>query len=346
MIETYYRTTIHGYTFQIFKKIDGSVTQMFILDSRGRSCIEIMLNKNLPIPELQLRDVFYKDSCSFTTPFLRGHGTIMMTKALLLFAIKTYEDYPYVTLQDGSAFDCILPDELHKISIPLHTHNFLIYGKTWYERIFGAVPESDLIRERMKESLDILNTPVNGTFSEFWTIKTDGLKPWIDAIKPKIEYMFHQSVGKLSWKDFLYSLFSKKSELSKQFSENIPCSIFKLLLPHLENYFRIPRFQASDWKITRDVIEAYPERTIHFVENNEPSRKKYRTNHTTDPRNLFLSEEVSKYTVGGRHTRKRTKYDKIPYIPRHYGGLYSYLLGEPHTSMDDRRTRKYRKSII
>ena len=270
MIETYYKTTIHGYTFQIFKKIDDSVTQIFILDSRGRSCIEIILNKNLPIHELQLRDVLYKESCSFASPFLRGEGTIAMIKALLLFSMKECIDYSYVTLQDGSAFDCILPDELHKISIPLHTHNFLIYGKTWYERIFGAVPETDLIRERMKESLDILNTPVKGTFSEFWTIKTDGLKPWIDAIKPTIKSMFNQSVGKLSWKDFLYLLFSKKSELSTKFSENIPCSIFKLLLPHLENYFRIPTFKATDWIISRDTIEAYPERTIVFAENNQP----------------------------------------------------------------------------
>jgi hypothetical protein len=341
MVETYYKTNFNGYSFQILKTIDESITQMFILDSRGRSCIEIMLNKNLSTPELLLRDILYKESCSFTSPFLRGEGTIAMIKALLLFAMKEYKDYSYVVLKDGSAFDCILPDELHKISIPLHTHNFLIYGETWYQRIFGAFPETDLLRIRIKESLDHLHKHVEGKFSDFWTIKTDRLgKKWIDTIKPMIEDIFNKSLGKRSWQEFLYLLFSKESELSVKFSENIPCSIFELLLPHLENYFRVPTFQGTDWKISRETIETYPEKNIIFVENSNPSRKKYKTDHTTDPRNLFLLEEIAKYTVVGSNTRKRSRYDKIPYIPKHYGGMYSYLLGDPHTRIYDTRTRK------
>lgn len=100
--------------------------------------------------------VGFHEGCSLFEPMERGFGTQEMVKATLslcrnLFGISKF------TFHDASKFDCLPTGG----EVNLDVHNLLVYGKSWYERKFGAKPSSHAESLRWERSKQLLASVVD-----------------------------------------------------------------------------------------------------------------------------------------------------------------------------------------
>lgn len=345
--EEYYRTTIDGIQFQIYFQQIGNIKYYQIIDKRGNDCVRISMDMGDPERELFMGGLSYKPSCSLDITLPRGNGTVSMIKAALIFAMKMNPELQYIVFSDDSHFDCMIPGESTYISIPLHTHNFIIYGKTWYQRMFGAVPaDNGRWTRQIEPSLEELHKPLPDHFHDLWAIHTSTISKrtdgWVFDAKEDMQATFTtmKSNG-ATCMEYLHAMFSKESLLFKNYGEHVPCSIFYLLMPKLMDMFNVPQFQMTQWKIERTTIESYSEYDSFVVSKNEnPSHIKRRNTYKNNSRLSYLFNNISPYyTIGG--TRKRTSM----HIPGNYGGLHGYLSCPKHERLGRKVTVKHTRKI-
>ena len=320
--DKYFRIVVNGIQFQLLHNIQGSKHIYAVLDSKDVECIRITVDIDDPETELFIGSLSYCPDCALDKSLPRGEGTVAMIKAALIFVMKQTE-MDFVTLTDDSSFDCELPDDDALINIELYTHNFLIYGKTWYQRKFGAVPDDKLEIERERErdmeiSLDNLHKPLPNDFKYIWPNHlSTNLKHnnWLVAFRDEMKELYETKKSEWDSLTYFHEIFGK------EFKENVHCAIFKLLEPHLRKYYNIPNFKMTQWKIERSAIESYPEFT-EIVENVEPLHVK---RNNDEARFTYIPN----FTVGGKRTRKNGTRHTVKYIPKFYAGLYGYLSTAP-----------------
>jgi hypothetical protein len=340
--EEYYRTIVNGISFQLYFQQLGNMKYYTIIDSKGNDCVRINIDGRDPEKELLMGGLSYRPSCALDSTLTRGDRTISMIKAALIFAMKMEPELQYVVFSDDSHFDCRIPGELTHIKIPLHTHNFLLYGQTWYQRMFGAVPADNGFRvEQMEPSIMSLHEPLSDTDS-LWNIKTTNISNvvdgWVFDAKKEMQTMFaSMSASGATCVEYLRAIFSKESPLAKKYGENIPCSVFYLLMPKLVDYFNVPQFQMTQWKIERSVITSYPEYNSTIAKNDSPSHTKRRNTYKNKSRLSYLFNNMPYYTVGG----SKRKF----YMSRKYGGLRGYLSYPKHERVGKKFTVKTPRAL-
>jgi hypothetical protein len=101
-----------------------------------------------------INTVEYHASCTIDGSMKRGDGTREMVQFMIDYAKS--KGVIKIELQDESTIFC---DELHA-KVKLGPFSFLRQGKTWYEKYFGFVPQSDYIEEyerakELRKTLDI-----------------------------------------------------------------------------------------------------------------------------------------------------------------------------------------------
>jgi hypothetical protein len=342
--ETYYKMTIDDLEFQFLYKELGIRKAVYVIDSLGKECASIYVDENTneeenETRELLLSKVTYKPSCKFGGHMLRGQATITMLKGLLAFAMKMISGYAYIIFMDDSHIDCELPGTAHKAQIPLAYFEFILYGKTWYEKHFGAtLDEQDV--ERMRK-IDVANgllmRPVDGDFVPFWRKMVrlgNQLRrlQWYKNLEQTSKELFElHKEHKQSWRSFFYEILGKYGKVSSTLGENIGCSLFTTMMTPIQEMFVIPILHQTHWKIARSTIERYPAFMIDAEANDTPVHIKK----TETKAKLALT---SMYTIGGRTTRKNKR--TLKYVPRGYGGTISFLCMRGTNSYRPRGTRK------
>lgn len=325
--EEYYRMIVNNISFQLYFQQMGDMKYYQIIDSKGNDCVRISIDMGDPEKELLMGGLSFKPSCALDSTLARGSGTISMIKAALIFAMKMNPELKYIVFSDDSHFDCMIPSEPTYITIPLHTHNFLLYGQTWYQRVFGAVPaDNGRWVQQIGPSLVELRKPLPNTFDDLWNINTSNISKktdgWVfDAKKEMMTIFESMRASGATCMDYLRAIFSKESLLAKKYGENVPCSMFYLLMQKLVDYFNVPHFQMTQWKIERKTIESYSEYNSSFSKNDTPTHKKRRNTYKNNSRLSYLFNDMSSYyTIGGSR-----KHKKKQYMSRKHGGLHGYL---------------------
>lgn len=337
--EEYYKVTINGNTFQILKLYSDIYKQYTILDSYGRDCVNIYIQLRNDINRAYLSQVTYRSSCAIGESMMRGLSTINMVKALLLFVMHD-TDFDKIYLKDKSEVDCVLPDEettVYKISLGLLS--FLINGKTWYQKHFGAVVVSD----QRQRQLDIFDAQLKSEMSSIEanqlknaikeSLKSYGTYAWIHNVMKNATEIIVSQIGK-PWRSVFFELFSDKGSFANKMKANMGCLLFEFTNDFIEDMFNPPDLKNINMYIPRETILAYPEANIEFKKDISPIHvDKQRKNMLLKSSMLFNG--VSVYMIGGKKTLKSKN---IKTMPREYGrNLIGYMNRRNKTIKGTRR---------
>lgn len=325
--QTYYTIQNAGIVFQGMVQRRENLRSYTIIDTSGKDCVKITIDDGDPEKEYFLGGLSYRASCSIHPTLIRGAGTAAMIRAAVCFATHMNPDLEYIVFADDSYFDCKLRDEDTYIRIPLHTHNFLLYGKTWYQRMFGAEPadtgrwvsQLDISRQALLQTMDTAD------YLQFPTSNITTSDSWVIDAKKSIHTLFLSMKSRSTHMDFLQALFGRSSELARLYGNSAPCTLFTLMQQKLIDAFVVPFLQMTQWKITRSTILAYPDYAETLIEHDpHPVHvKENETIHTSRSRFSYLFNTVPYFTEGGGETRRNRKNRR--YIPGHYAGLRGYL---------------------
>jgi len=145
-------------------------------------------------------------------------------------------------------------------------HNLIIYGKTWYERNFGAIVNDNEIRMKIDKSVHNLNSVVQKN-KQYKSVRKI-LEYAHDECESQrfqtlLQFAISQleaSVGNKNWMAYFYDLFSSKGAVATQFSEKeYACSLYHLLDTPIMALFKIPyEYESFPMYIPVSAIQSYP----------------------------------------------------------------------------------------
>jgi hypothetical protein len=323
--EKYVRATLNEYTFQILDYQEGSRHFIRLIDRHGKDCIHMYYDDiEDEDVELTLYGLSYKPTCLIGRDMHNGKPTEYMIKSLLIYAMKELPQFTTITFKDTSHFDCILPEDKGVVEIDLPTHNFFVYGKTWYERKFGAkIYQTPVIERKLRIANERLHAYIDIPFKEFQSSVFDRSKinrisrDWYKSVRKDITELYSHDK---TWIAFFYDLFSKDSDafITKKYGTQVSCVLFYSCKKELITLFDINDLQGYDWYISRETIESYDEYSkISYMVDLDPEHKKPRENiHMKHKLNALLH-------WGGSCTKTRKR---IPKRNRMYSGLGGYYI--------------------
>lgn len=326
----YYKLQYTGLEFQVVTGILWGKQHYVILDSSGNECMSVYIDED---NTLLLSYLKYRPTCSITHDMSSGESTIHMIKGLLKFVMEKEPKYNSIHFEDISTFDCILPGKNNTIQISLPFFNFVVYGKTWYERHFQAEITYELLKTDMLTSLSKLNATIENT-----TLYTKLLSETLKRIN-RSKFTSYKTLGtivnecfesalaaKSKWIDLFHTLFTKNGSVSKALGANYSCALF-YSIDDLFYEFNVPNFRRIPMKLTREIISSYPG-TLDIKEDKEPIHI-YRGGNTLDMLSYPYYREYGKGTRRVKHILPLEPYISLP---RYFKNL--------------RRTRKNKKSKI
>jgi hypothetical protein len=271
----YYRLTYKGLTFQIVTGIILGKKQYILRDTSGNECVNVSVDDE---NKLYLSTLQYRPACTVDHPMKKGESTIIMLKGLLKFVIEHEPQHESVLLYDISEFDCALVGQEYTITISLPRNNFILYGKTWYQRHFQAEITDKVLREQMDKSLIKLNELVknndlyNDILSKIQTILKRNKYPKSKELHLVINTCFENAlVLPTTWMKLFYDIFSSDGFLSLNMgkSNNYSCTLF-YHVGMLFNIFDIPTFIDIPMKLSSDTIKSY-DGNVEYEEDKSPA---------------------------------------------------------------------------
>lgn len=340
--ERYIRANVNNFSFQILDQDFEERRYIRIIGNDGVDCLIIQYNKNTGDDDALLSGLSHKTTCSIGTYMSRGEPTKYMIKCALVYAMKHIPEISRIEFKDESFFDCVLANTKRQVPIKLARHNFIIYGKTWYSRIFGAQLLDTMYGIPTKENaMQLANAKLMEPIAMSWdnfaaTILKRALQPKYYKAKWLSEYMKYVKESFYgTWREFFFRIFSKADDAAKVPYESAPCTLYNLLNSYIAEMFGIPQLEDVDWYILRKTIEEYPE-TIVFVDDETPPHK--RIVQKRDPSIIlqYGGECQALYRVGGRESQRSSRRGYRS-VSRRYGGTIGYYI-----SQNPRITRKNR----
>lgn len=339
--DEYYKVNIDDLEFQILKLTSDKSTQYSILDSKGHDCVHIVIQTRRGESRTYLSQVTYRPTCKMFGLMERGLSTVKMVKALLIKVIKDTK-LNKIYLKDKSEIDCILPDEETVVlKVSLGMLSFIIHGKTWYQKYFGANVLNETTSSKMEVANKLLESIVSADEGrKLLELIDDELKyypekMWIVDLEDNVSKIIKSNIDK-SWRILLSELFSHSGTLSRKMKANIGCLLFEILNSFLIEKFNLPDLKNLNMYITRETILAYPEAHIEIEKNDAPIHTDKHRKEMLLKLSAMMNNVSSMYTVGGKHTLKAKR---IKPIPRSYG---RNLIGYFNRRKETNGTRKLR----
>jgi hypothetical protein len=260
----------NGLEFQIVSGIILGKKQYILRDISGNECVNIIINEE---NKLYLSTLQYRPSCTVDRAMKKGESTMFMLKGILKFVLEHEPLYNEIYFVDESTFDCPLVGDGYTITISLPYNNFILYGKTWYERHFEAEITRQKLKEQMETSLLSLNSIVkkdegyDDILSQILEIIKRNHYPKYEELKREINNCFeHALTGATTWMALFYELFSSEGTLSRRMGKgnNYSCTLFNSTRD-IYYIFSIPTFAYVPMKLRRTTIELYPG-AIEYIE--------------------------------------------------------------------------------
>lgn len=163
------------------------------------------------------------------------NGTIDMIRTCITFVFRKYKTITVVTLVDSSKIECN-----DATLIELAPHYILKYGKTWYEKHFGAHLEDPKEATLYAVFLSSLKKPVPFEFDEFDKrfLQKSFLRPkQLAAVKKEIEPYYKKAESLLG---FL-----------REVNAHYDCSIFQNWLLQFMKLYSGVNFNEAYWVINK-----------------------------------------------------------------------------------------------
>lgn len=241
-----------------FGKFDVRITNNEYISIGSRnSCVQIGYSVKTNTARLDWLGT-EKGGCEKEDNPIRGPLTIKMTDlgfTILRDLIPSVN--PFIQLTDSSTFVCILPNG-QKIPMSKQKFNLLLFGKTFYQEAFGAVPMND----------------ENKAHQVFVSARIDPSKkpPIFEFNHPDLNSLLDPIYNKTeTWKDFF-------DELYNQFGYKKLCT---LMYPwYLQTIGILTKHEVTSyWKID---ITSRP-RISYIISNASSGSKATRKNFTYNP---------------------------------------------------------------
>lgn len=201
-------------------------------------CIRITIDKKNKMGLIE--DLVYKKNCSIFEKLNKNNNTIeLLLKSALLFCIKLFPDVLIYRISDMSYIQC---SNSQRISLAdIYT---IKYNKTWYEKIFDAVPiieqkkdienAKELIKQKLNNTIDL---DINEFIDRYYTgTKTLNINKNIDHIK--LAYKKGIKV-----KDYLFYFFNN----------NLDCRLYILFFQIIFGFILYGKY----WEISKETIDQY-----------------------------------------------------------------------------------------
>ena len=303
---SYYKVAINELEFQVFVGILNKKLHYILSDSEGQQCVSIVATNESP-SKYYLSKVAYKPACAIGCTLEKGASTVLMIKALLLFIVGRDNRVEEIHFYDTSKFDCVLAGDDFTIEVPLHTHNFILFGKTWYQRQFNAEFADNALSNELELADRMLETKVR--------LKSDPASKLlysIDNDEPLSSNWEYRNVLKechsiiknandITYRQLFYDIFSTKGLIAEKFGASISCSLYYSFESKLINEFKIIDLDGAEMVLKRHIIEGYLEHII-VSENTNP---KHTLSNTMFRYTGGSAREVPYYREYGKGTRKK-----------------------------------------
>lgn len=164
----------------------------------------------------------YGKNCAMTDILSAKQGTNQMFLSALALCVEKI-GVEKIQLIDASHFMC------EDMVVDLYLHNMLIYGQTWYERKYGAVPTRASCSAALNKAKEALAHTVSGPLVEYLIESTND-----EEIKGNIR----MQVGVSTWNGMFSSI-----------NASFGCAFFKFdVLEKCQEYFHIP--EVSYWDVS------------------------------------------------------------------------------------------------
>lgn len=301
--DLYYTIQVNSLTFQVLETNDFGKKSYILLNADGKECVSVQVK--IANNELYLSMVKYNKSCTMGSDMAHGTDTVAMVKGLLTFLLKK-EEFAFVSFLDTSTIDCMLESDesnadanlSYSIPISLAFHNITIYGKTWYERYFGATIADSDIAEQIQASVHKMQNLVQAdtqyarlqkTIQNTYTESRQFQNVLNDA-----SLLLKKGMHTQSWMSVFADMFGSSGIISAKYGKSIACSLYYTLDAAINQLFEIPfECESLPMIISRETIASYP--VIEWATNSTPTHKK---------------------SWGGKRTRRLPKYISLA---RYYG---------------------------
>jgi hypothetical protein len=242
-----YKLSACDYKFYAEKtKMDRRGISWRIIKRQNRyfSCVWITINRTKQgHSKAYIADLQYSDQCSYNKPLVRKYGTECMIKGALRFILEQYPDVQQVDFADKSRRACA---EIGT-DIYLASHNLMIYGKTWYERVYGAVPVGRTLRVR-DAILTKLKEPISMDFDMFQDI----ILSRVDLTDDQGREVMTLFTNAKSWGDLFKGMYHR-----------FGCGMFESIPRNFYHHFDLQDIAGTIWTIPRQVIDAYDVNLTH-----------------------------------------------------------------------------------
>lgn len=245
------KLTANVLQYEIHKMVIPSGERIqYVVKHRGK-CIDVLYYGDNP-HAIELHGLSYHNDCFTNKNMNRGHDTVDMVKSSLIWITNNlrHEHNIYVStieLSDTSTFHCF------GNSMSLCAYNMLLYGKTYYERKFGAIPSyrDSLINNTRIKLFQIISTTTRNfeLFSTLFDNPTDIEKARLyfdDKLTwNQLFYVYHLHYGYQFIATVMYKFYDSLS-IYIHGIENIPFEIPRNTVDNwIEWYDMQPFFQAT-----------------------------------------------------------------------------------------------------
>lgn len=162
-------------------------------------CIHATLIKRDNISIGFLNKVRYDSVCSLENDFVRGIDTSLIIKLLLTYIARNYKNIKSISFNDTSSREC---DNGELISLANMT--FVIHGKTWYEKNYGA-----FLKDKALETFNSYNKDFQKRKIETdWDTLTSFIPDLLHTSVPEEELKTIYEVSK-TWQEFFKTILEK-----------------------------------------------------------------------------------------------------------------------------------------
>lgn len=169
-----------------------------------------------------IKALAHSKNCSVTDPLSTKQGTKQMFLSTLALCVKII-GVTKLQLIDASHFMC------EDMVVDLYLHNMLVYGQSWYERKYGAIPAHRNSRAALHRAKQALAQAVSNPIAQALIESIDD-----EEVKAKIQ----MHIGVSSWNRLFASINAEHG-----------CGFFSFdLMQTLQEYFEIP--VVSHWDLS------------------------------------------------------------------------------------------------
>ena len=225
------KITVNGHTF-VIQQIRKH--QYALGRALGGNCVDIFVDPELK--ECVLFGVEYGVNCSESGDMPHTE-TKTMVKAALQWISTRYSDETFkrVEFDDNSYFQCN-----RNMRMPLANHHVLLYGRTWYQRHFGARSNNPLLEQSIAEYHTRLSLPIDITFENFcrWS------KPESNSNIEMLKEIWNKRANQ-SW-----------HHLFRAINRKIGCEFFACM-PRLISKLGIADLNLKRWFIPRNTVQSW-----------------------------------------------------------------------------------------